>query len=87
VASVTEYRWSRSRFQVSKLGGRVHRQVEEVLHAGKVREIARELLGSSVATLHRPRLRTWRPGTSNSSIRPMTLATTGHAQFGPARAA
>jgi uncharacterized protein (TIGR02677 family) len=54
VTTVSEYRWSRSRFQVSKLGGRVHRQVEDVLRAGEgAREVARELLGGAVATLDR----------------------------------
>lgn len=54
VSTVSEYRWSRARYQVSKLGGRVHRQAEEILRAGEgAREVARELLGGIVATLER----------------------------------
>ncbi len=54
VATVAEWLRSRSRYQVSKLGGRVHRQVEEVLRASDgVREVARELLGRTVDTLDR----------------------------------
>lgn len=54
VATVNEWLRSRSRYQVSKLGGRVHRQVDEVLAASDgAREIARELLGGTVQTLER----------------------------------
>lgn len=54
VATVNEWLRSRSRYQVSKLGGRVHRQVSEVLAASEgAREIARELLGGTVLTLER----------------------------------
>jgi uncharacterized protein (TIGR02677 family) len=54
VATVADFLRSRSRYQVSKLGARVQRQVEEVLHAGDgAREVARELLGGMVATLDR----------------------------------
>ena len=46
VATVAEYIRSRSRYQVSKLGGRVHRQAVEILHASDgAREVAGELLG------------------------------------------
>lgn len=54
VATVNEWLRSRSRYQVSKLGGRVHRQVDEVLRASDgAREVARELLGGTVQTLDR----------------------------------
>ena len=54
VATVADFLRSRSRFQVSKLGGRVHRQVDEVLAATTgVREVARELLGGMLETLTR----------------------------------
>jgi uncharacterized protein (TIGR02677 family) len=54
VATVAEYIRSRSRYQVSKLGGRVHRQAVEVLHASDgAREVARELLGQIVQSLDR----------------------------------
>lgn len=54
VATISEYLRSRSRYQVSKLGGRVHRQVDEILAAKDgAREVARELLGSTGTTLAR----------------------------------
>ena len=54
VATVAEYIRSRSRYQVSKLGGRVHRQAVEILHASDgAREVARELLGQIVQSLDR----------------------------------
>lgn len=54
VPTIAEYLRSKSRYQVSKLGGRVHRQVEEILAAKEgAREVARELLGSTAATLRR----------------------------------
>lgn len=54
VATVGEWLRSRSRYQVSKLGGRVHRQIDEVLLASDgAREVARELLGSTVHLLDR----------------------------------
>jgi len=54
VATVAEYLRSRSRYQVSKLGGRVHRQVEDVAAtADGAREVARELLGGIADTLAR----------------------------------
>jgi uncharacterized protein (TIGR02677 family) len=54
VATVADYLRSRSRFQVSKLGGRVHRQVDEMLRATEgAREVARELLGGMLDTLER----------------------------------
>ena len=54
VATVADYLRSRSRFQASKLGGRVHRQVDEMLHATEgAREVARELLGGMVDILER----------------------------------
>jgi uncharacterized protein (TIGR02677 family) len=54
VATVGEWLRSRSRYQVSKLGGRVHRQVDDMLLASAgAREVARELLGSTVDVLDR----------------------------------
>ncbi|HEY1616100.1 MAG TPA: TIGR02677 family protein [Streptosporangiaceae bacterium] len=54
VATVAEYIRSRSRYQVSKLGGRVHRQAVEILHASDgAREVARELLGQIMQSLGR----------------------------------
>ncbi|WP_347059728.1 TIGR02677 family protein [Blastococcus sp. HT6-30] len=54
VATVADYMRSRSRYQVSKLGGRVHRQVDELLRATTgVRDVAREMLGGMVANLDR----------------------------------
>ncbi|MGC5011994.1 DUF2397 domain-containing protein [Streptosporangium sp. DT93] len=52
VATVSEWLRSRSRYQVSKLGGKVHRQVEELLTATDgAREVARELLGGTAELL------------------------------------
>ena len=54
VATVAEYIRSRSRYQVSKLGGRVHREAVAILHASDgAREVARELLGQIVQSLDR----------------------------------
>jgi uncharacterized protein (TIGR02677 family) len=54
VATVAEYIRSRSRYQVSKLGGRVHRQAVEILNTTDgAREVARELLGQIVQSLDR----------------------------------
>jgi uncharacterized protein (TIGR02677 family) len=54
VATVSEWLRSRSRYQVSKLGGRVQRNVNELLLASDgAREVARELLGSTVHMLER----------------------------------
>ncbi|MCW2527977.1 MAG: hypothetical protein JWM76_2837 [Pseudonocardiales bacterium] len=54
VSTVSEYLRSRSRYQVSKLGGRVHREAQEILHASAgAREVARELLGRIVESLDR----------------------------------
>jgi hypothetical protein len=54
VATVAEYIRSRSRYQVSKLGGRLHRQAVEILHTSDgAREVARELLGQIVQSLDR----------------------------------
>ncbi|HEV8649639.1 MAG TPA: TIGR02677 family protein [Actinomycetes bacterium] len=45
VGSIAEYHRARSRYQVSKLGRRVQRQVDEVLSAAEgAREVSRELL-------------------------------------------
>lgn len=54
VATVAEYIRSRSRYQVSKLGGRLHREAVAILHASDgAREVARELLGQIVQSLDR----------------------------------
>jgi uncharacterized protein (TIGR02677 family) len=54
VATVAEYIRSRSRYQVSKLGGRVHREAVAIMHATDgAREVARELLGQIVQSLDR----------------------------------
>src|ERR1017187_631008 len=54
VSTVAEYIRSRSRYQVSKLGGRVHREAVAILHATDgAREVARGLLGQSVRSLDR----------------------------------
>jgi uncharacterized protein (TIGR02677 family) len=54
VSTVAEYLRSRSRYQVSKLGGRVHRDAVAILHASDgAREVARELLGQIVQSLDR----------------------------------
>lgn len=52
VKTITDYLRSRARYQPSKLGGMVHRQVTDLMaEVGGVREVARELLGGMVATL------------------------------------
>lgn len=54
VSTVADYLRSRSRYQVSKLGGRLHREAMEILHASTgAREVARELLGRIVDSLDR----------------------------------
>src|SRR6202034_4477871 len=54
VATVAEYIRSRSRYQVSKLGGRVHREAVAIMHTTDgAREVARELLGQIVQSLDR----------------------------------
>jgi len=54
VSTVAEYIRSRSRYQVSKLGGRLHREAVAILHATDgAREVARELLGQIVQSLDR----------------------------------
>src|SRR5271165_1532981 len=54
VSTVPEYIRSRSRYQVSKLGGRLHREAVAILHATDgAREVARELLGQIVQSLDR----------------------------------
>lgn len=54
VPTVRDFLRSRSRFQASKLGGRVHRDAEAVLAAGDgAQEVARELLGATVLVLDR----------------------------------
>lgn len=64
VATVRDYLRSRTRFQASKLGGRVYRDTEELLAAGAgAREVARELLGAVVDTLDRIITRLDRAGT------------------------
>lgn len=54
VPTVRDFLRSRSRYQASKLGGRVHRDAEAVLAAGEgAQEVARELLGAMVELLDR----------------------------------
>lgn len=54
VSTVADYIRSRSRYQVSKLGGRLHREAVAILHASDgAREVARELLGQIVQSLER----------------------------------
>jgi hypothetical protein len=51
---VRDFLRSRSRYQASKLGGRVHRDAEAVLAAGEgAQEVARELHGAMVGLLDR----------------------------------
>jgi len=53
VPTVAAYHRSRSRYQVSKLGGRLHREAEEILRAADgAREVARELLARIVESLN-----------------------------------
>ena len=53
VPTVAAYHRSRSRYQVSKLGGRLHREAEEILRAvDGAREVARELLARIVDSLN-----------------------------------
>lgn len=52
VPTVAAYYRSRSRYQVSKLGGRLHREAEEIFRAvDGAREVARELLARIVDSL------------------------------------
>ncbi|MET8192003.1 DUF2397 domain-containing protein [Streptomyces sp. NPDC005246] len=52
VPTVAALRYTRARFQVTRLGGTVHRQVTKVLQMRDgAREVARELLGSMAALL------------------------------------
>lgn len=52
VTTIAAYLRSRARYQPSKLGGMVHRQVRDLMaEANGVREVARELLGGMSATL------------------------------------
>ncbi|ADP80452.1 DUF2397 domain-containing protein [Pseudofrankia inefficax] len=52
VRTVAAYHRSRSRYQVSKLGGRLHREAEEILRTvDGAREVARELLARISDTL------------------------------------
>ena len=52
VPTIAAYQRSRARYQVSKLGGRLHRQASEILRtADGAREVARELLARIADTL------------------------------------
>ena len=52
VPTIADYHRSRSRYLVSKLGGRLHREAEEILHSVEgAREVARELLARIVDSL------------------------------------
>jgi uncharacterized protein (TIGR02677 family) len=51
-ATVRDFHKGRSRFHASKLGGRIHRDTEEIMAASDgAREVARELLGKTVDQL------------------------------------
>jgi hypothetical protein len=69
VSTVAEYIRSRSRFQVSKLGGRLHRDAVAILHASDgAREVARELLGQIVQSLDRILAMLEHPGTNADAL-------------------
>ncbi|WP_051516085.1 DUF2397 domain-containing protein [Candidatus Blastococcus massiliensis] len=52
VRTIADWQRARTRYQISKLGGRVHRQVEELLAASEgAREVARELLAGTADRL------------------------------------
>jgi hypothetical protein len=69
VSTVAEYIRSRSRFQVSKLGGRLHREAVAILHASDgAREVARELLGQIVQSLDRILAMLEHPGTDADAL-------------------
>lgn len=62
VPTVAALRYTRARFQVTRLGGTVHRQVTHVLQMRDgAREVARELLGSMAALLSKILLQARRP--------------------------
>ncbi|MCW6003497.1 DUF2397 domain-containing protein [Micromonospora sp. CPCC 205371] len=72
VPTVAAYHRSRSRYQVSKLGGRLHREAEEILRAvDGAREVARELLARIVESLNQILLQV---GNVNRSIDSEALA-------------
>lgn len=52
VRTIADWQRARTRYQISKLGGRVHRQVEELIAATEgAREVARELLAGTADRL------------------------------------
>lgn len=52
VRTIADWQRARTRYQISKLGGRVHRQVEELLTTSEgAREVARELLAGTADRL------------------------------------
>jgi len=52
VRTIADWQRARTRYQISKLGGRVHRQVEELIAASEgAREVARELLAGTADRL------------------------------------
>ncbi|MFC8965484.1 DUF2397 domain-containing protein [Streptomyces sp. NPDC057094] len=64
VPTVAALRYTRARFQVTRLGGTVHRQVTKVLQMRDgAREVARELLGSMAALLSKILLQARSPRT------------------------
>lgn len=72
VPTVAAYHRSRSRYQVSKMGGRLHREAEEILRAvDGAREVARELLARIVESLSQILLQV---GNVNRAIDGETLA-------------
>ncbi|MFF4424769.1 DUF2397 domain-containing protein [Streptomyces sp. NPDC001549] len=63
VPTIAEYVHAQTRYQLTPLGGRLHRQVREILRAvDGVREVARELLGHTVELLDRILARILAPG-------------------------
>lgn len=81
VRSIAEYHRARSRYQLSPLGERVQRQVDEVLvSADSAREISRELLGLVAAGLARIADQVEQPGGPNVAETRDVVVTT-FAQF------
>ncbi|MFB6641558.1 DUF2397 domain-containing protein [Streptomyces chartreusis] len=67
VPTVAALRHTRARFQVTRLGGTVHRQVSKVLQMRDgAREVARELLGSMAVLLSKILSRALQPRTINA---------------------
>lgn len=81
VKSIAEYHRARSRYQLSPLGERVQRQVDEVLaSADSAREISRELLGLVAGGLAKVAAQVERPGGPDPTDA-RDLVVTAFAQF------